>query len=62
MTEHIVKSFSEQLDGLANAVAQMGGLTEAQLANAVEGIAKRDTRLASDAVGSDARKIGRAHV
>ena len=55
MTEHTAKSFSEQLDGLANAVAQMGGLTEAQLANAVEGIAKRDTRLASDAVGSDAR-------
>jgi phosphate transport system protein len=55
MTEHIVKSFSEQLEALANAVAQMGGLTEAQLGNAVEAIAKRDTRLAADAVGSDAR-------
>ena len=55
MSEHIVKSFSEQLDALANAVAQMGGLTEAQLGNAIEAIAKRDTRLAADAVGSDDR-------
>ncbi len=55
MTEHIVKSFSEQLEALSNVVAQMGGLTEAQLANAVEAISKRDTRLATDAVSSDAR-------
>src|SRR5262249_31182796 len=55
MTEHIVKSFTEQLEALANAVAQMGGLTEAQFGNAIEAIAKRDTRLASDAVGTDER-------
>ena len=34
MSEHIVKSFTEQLDALANSVAQMGGLAEAQFANA----------------------------
>ena len=55
MSEHIVKSFTEQLEGLANAVAQMGGLTEAQFGNAIEAIAKRDAALAESAIGSDNR-------
>ena len=55
MSEHIVKSFTEQLEGLANAVAQMGGLTEAQFGNAIEAIAKRDAALAEAAISSDAR-------
>jgi phosphate transport system protein len=55
MSEHIVKSFSEQLEMLANAVAQMGGLAEAQFANAIEAVAKRDTKLAEAAIGSDER-------
>jgi len=55
MSEHIVKSFTEQLDALANSVAQMGGLAEAQFANAIEAIAKRDTKLAETAIGTDDR-------
>jgi phosphate transport system protein len=55
MSEHIVKSFTEQLESLANSVAQMGGLAEAQLANAIEAIAKRDGKLAEAAIGSDER-------
>jgi phosphate transport system protein len=55
MSEHIVKSFSEQLEMLANAVAQMGGLAEAQFANAIEAVSKRDTKLAEAAIGSDER-------
>src|SRR5579864_6767420 len=55
MSEHIVKSFTEQLEMLANAVAQMGGLAEAQFANAIEAIAKRDAKLAEAAIGSDER-------
>ncbi len=55
MSEHIVKSFTEQLEGLANAVAQMGGLAEAQFGNAIEAIAKRDAALAESAIGSDNR-------
>src|SRR6478609_9270518 len=55
MSEHIVKSFTEQLEMLANAVAQMGGLAEAQFANAIEAIAKRDGKLAEAAIGSDER-------
>src|SRR4051812_34909489 len=55
MSDHIVKSFTEQLEMLANAVAQMGGLAEAQFANAIEAIAKRDSKLAESAIGSDER-------
>jgi phosphate transport system protein len=55
MSEHIVKSFSEQLETLSNCVAQMGGMVEAQFANAIEAIAKRDAKLAEGAIESDAR-------
>jgi phosphate transport system protein len=55
MSEHIVKAFTEQLDGLAKAVAQMGGLAETQLANAIEAIAKRDGALAESVIASDER-------
>ena len=55
MSEHIVKSFTEQLDALSKGVAQMGGLVEAQFANAIEAIAKRDTSLAEVAISTDER-------
>jgi len=55
MSEHTVKAFSEKLEGLSAALAQMGGLAEAQFANAVEAIARRDTALAEIAVGGDKR-------
>ncbi|HXJ03382.1 MAG TPA: phosphate signaling complex protein PhoU [Micropepsaceae bacterium] len=55
MSDHIVKSFTDQLEMLANAVAQMGGLAEAQFANAIEAVAKRDAKLAESAIGSDER-------
>ena len=43
MTDHTVKAFTEQLEALSALVAQMGGLAEAQLADAIEAIARRDT-------------------
>lgn len=55
VTEHTVKAFTEQLEGLASAVAQMGGLAEAQLADAIDAIARRDSGLAETAVGGDKR-------
>lgn len=55
MSEHTVKAFTEQLETLASNVAQMGGLAEAQLADAIEAIAKRDTGLAEAAIGGDPR-------
>src|ERR1700744_5373544 len=55
MTDHTVKAFTEKLEALASSIAQMGGMAEAQLANAIEAIAKRDTHLAEGAVGGDKR-------
>src|ERR1700761_4238171 len=55
MTEHTVKSFSEQLEALSALVAQMGGLAEAQFAAAIEAVARRDSQAAENAVGGDNR-------
>ena len=55
MSEHTVKSFGEQLEALSALVAQMGGLAEAQLASAIEAIARRDSMAAERAVAGDSR-------
>ncbi|HEX7777164.1 MAG TPA: phosphate signaling complex protein PhoU [Parvibaculum sp.] len=55
MTDHTVKSFQEELDGIAASIAQMGGLTEAQLAGAIESVSRRDTQLAERTVQDDRR-------
>jgi phosphate transport system protein len=55
MSDHTVKAFSEQLDALSASIAQMGGITEAQFAAAVDSIARRDTALAENVVASDHR-------
>ena len=46
MSDHTVKSYDDDLASLKQMLAQMGGLAEEQLANAIDAIAKRDTRLA----------------
>ncbi len=53
MSEHTVKAFTEQLEGLAATVAQMGGLVESQLADAIDAISRRDTQLADRAISQD---------
>ncbi|MGB3810202.1 MAG: phosphate signaling complex protein PhoU [Parvibaculum sp.] len=55
MTDHTVKSFQEELDTIAASIAQMGGLTEAQLANAIESVSRRDSELAQRTVEQDRR-------
>ncbi len=55
MSDHTVKAFSEQLEALTTSVAQMGGLAESQLADAIEAIARRDTALAERTVAADAK-------
>ncbi|MDR3498829.1 MAG: phosphate signaling complex protein PhoU [Parvibaculum sp.] len=55
MTDHTVKSFQEELDGISASIAQMGGLTEAQLAGAIESVSRRDTQLAERTVQEDRR-------
>tara|TARA_R110002124_G_scaffold1637_24_gene10051 strand:- start:2239 stop:2949 length:711 start_codon:yes stop_codon:yes gene_type:complete len=53
--DHTVKSFQEELDAIAASIAQMGGLAEAQLADAIEAVSRRDTALAELAVSQDRR-------
>ncbi len=55
MSEHTVKAFTEKLDALASSIAAMGGMAEAQLADAIEAIAQRDTARAESAIGGDKR-------
>ncbi|KAB7741300.1 phosphate signaling complex protein PhoU [Parvibaculum sedimenti] len=55
MTDHTVKSFQEELDGITASIAQMGGLTEAQLAGAIESVSRRDSELAERTVQEDRR-------
>ena len=54
-TEHTVKSFQEELEKISTGIAQMGGLTEAQLAAALEAVQRRDNQLAERTVREDMR-------
>ncbi|ENZ83333.1 MULTISPECIES: phosphate signaling complex protein PhoU [Caulobacter] len=55
MTEHTVKSYGEELAHLTAEVTRMGGLAEAQVADSIEAIARRDGPLAQAVVGGDER-------
>jgi phosphate transport system protein len=53
MNEHIVKSYEEELNSLAAECVRMGGLAEAQVADAVSAVVKRNQDLAALVVGRD---------
>ena len=53
MNEHIVKSYEDELNSLAAECVRMGGLTEAQVADAVTGVVKRNQELAAAVVVRD---------
>ena len=55
MSDHIVKSYDDDLNTVAAEVARMGGLAEAQVADAISIIAKRDPHLAEQVVARDTR-------
>ena len=50
---HTAKAFDTALQDLARMVAEMGGLSEKQIADAVDALAKRDARLAQRVVAVD---------
>jgi phosphate transport system protein len=54
-SEHIIKSYDDELRRLNNAITQMGGLAESQLASAIEAVVKRDSDLAAAVVQGDAQ-------
>ncbi|MCR4378769.1 MAG: phosphate signaling complex protein PhoU [Rhodospirillales bacterium] len=53
--DHIVKSFDSDLGRLDAIIAEMGGLAERQLADAVEALVRRDVELAQKVIDGDAR-------
>src|SRR5471030_1962070 len=52
--QHTAKAFDSDLQDLARAVAEMGGLAEKQIADSVNALAKRDTALAQRITQADA--------
>jgi phosphate transport system protein len=55
MNEHIVKSYEDELNTLTAECARMGGLTEAQVVDALNAVVNRDKALAEAVVGRDDR-------
>jgi len=54
-SEHIVKSYDEELRRLSNTITEMGGLAESQLAAAIDAVVKRDSEIAGNVVEGDAK-------
>jgi phosphate transport system protein len=52
-TEHIVRSYDEELQRLETMLIRMGGLVEAQLGDALSALGRRDTVLAEAVIGND---------
>ncbi|MES2895169.1 phosphate signaling complex protein PhoU [Phenylobacterium sp. LH3H17] len=55
MSEHIVKSYEDELNTLTAECARMGGLCEAQVSEAIDAVVKRDQAAAELVVGRDER-------
>jgi phosphate transport system protein len=51
---HTVKAFDKELQDLSRMVAEMGGLAEKQIADAVDALSRRDTALAQRVTAADA--------
>jgi phosphate transport system protein len=54
-TDHIVRSYDEDLRKLRDLTARMGGLAERQVADATRALVRRDTTLAAEVVSRDAQ-------
>jgi phosphate transport system protein len=54
-SEHIVKSYDDELRKLSNTITEMGGLAESQLAAAIDAVVRRDSELAGNVVEGDAK-------
>jgi phosphate transport system protein len=52
-SEHIIKSYDEELDRLKQIIVEMGGMAESQLAAAIEAVVRRDSDLAARIIEDD---------
>jgi phosphate transport system protein len=55
MTDHTMKAFDADLQEISRMVAELGGLAEKQIAEAVDALAKRDATLAQVVTAADKR-------
>lgn len=55
MAEHTVKAFDEEITTLRGLIAEMGGLAELAIGEAVEALTKRSQQLAAQVIGRDKR-------
>lgn len=55
VSDHIVKSFDDELNQLVSKIAEMGGLAERQLADSITALYRRDEELANSVIEQDAR-------
>jgi phosphate transport system protein len=55
VSEHIIKSYDQELSRLNNIIIEMGGMAESQLAGAMEAVASRDSDLATQVIEGDVR-------
>ena len=55
MSEHIVKSYGEELMELGRKIAEMGGLSKTMLSNAIQALVRGDTDLAQRVIETDHR-------
>ncbi len=55
MAEHTVRAFTEELDGLTQEIARMGGLAETAVYDSLTAVARRDTELAQAVIQRDAK-------
>ncbi len=53
--EHTVKAYDEELDRMDNAILEMGGIVEQQLADSIVALVRRDDDLASRVITEDRR-------
>jgi phosphate transport system protein len=53
MSDHIAKAYDQDITALKTQLAEMGGLAEEQLANAIQALVKRDITLADQVIRND---------
>jgi phosphate transport system protein len=53
MTDHTVKAFTDELEGLVSAVSRMGGLAEKAVIDSIRAMSGRDIRVAQEVIAKD---------
>jgi|SRR5579872_4542992 len=54
-SEHIIKSYDQELARLDSTITQMGGIAESQLTASIEAVVRRDSELATEVIEGDVR-------